>query len=331
VQITWATHVDPETGRPVEVEGMRYKEKPALVIPAPYGAHNWHPMAFSPDTGLIYIPAQDIPFVYGADDGFEFVPGLWNIGVEPLFGSFPEQTPEVQQQLLQMVRGQIIAWDPVARKEVWRVQHQLPWNGGMLATAGNLVFQGNSVGDFAAYAADTGEKLWSTGAQTGIVAAPVSWAVDGEQYITVVAGWGGAFALVGGEFAARSGVRNISRVLTYKLGGTAELPEVKPVVQIADPPPRVNDAGAIDRGKQIYADRCMMCHGDGVIGGGVVPDLRYLSTERHQAWQGIVLGGLHRDKGMASFAGALTPQDAADIQAYVIERAHQMIEAEQNQ
>ena len=103
VQITWATHVDPETGRPVEVEGARYKEGPALVIPAPYGAHNWHPMAYSPDTGLIYIPAQDVPFVYATDESFTFTPGLWNVGVNPLYASFPEQPPEVQAQLVDMV------------------------------------------------------------------------------------------------------------------------------------------------------------------------------------------------------------------------------------
>jgi PQQ-dependent dehydrogenase (methanol/ethanol family) len=328
VQVNWATHVDPETGRPVEVEGMRYQETPALVIPAPYGAHNWHPMAYSPDTGLIYIPAQDIPFVYGTDENFEFTPGLWNIGVNPLYASFPEQPPEVQAQLVQMIRGQIIAWDPVARKEVWRVQHRLPWNGGMLATAGNLVFQGNSVGEFAAYAADTGEKLWSAGAQTGIVAAPVTWSIDGEQYVTVLAGWGGSLALAGGEVAALAGVRTISRVLTYRLGGTAALPEFMPVVRVADPPPRIDDPESITRGKQLYADRCLVCHGDGVVGGGVVPDLRYISAERHQAWQGIVLGGLHRDRGMVSYARVLSPEDSASIQAYVIERAHQMLEAD---
>ena len=103
-------------------------------------------------------------------------------------------------------RFQIIAWDPVQRKEVWRVRHPLPWNGGMLATAGNLVFQGNSVGEFAAYAADSGEKLWATAAQTGIVASPVTYEVGGEQYVSVLAGWGGSLALSGGEIAAATGV-----------------------------------------------------------------------------------------------------------------------------
>jgi PQQ-dependent dehydrogenase (methanol/ethanol family) len=327
VQVTWASGVDPETGRPIEVEGMRYKEKPALVMPAPYGGHNWHPMAYSPDTGLIYIPAQDIPFAYGTDANFEYTPGLWNVGVNPLYAAFAEQPPKVQQQLVEMIRGQIIAWDPVQRKEVWRVQHALPWNGGMLATAGNLVFQGNSVGEFAAYTADTGEKLWSTGAQTGIVASPVTYEVGGEQYVSVLAGWGGSLALSGGEIAAATGVRNISRVLTYKLGATGALPPVEEEVLVADPPPRIDDPEAIARGKQRYADRCMVCHGDSAVGGGVVPDLRYMNEEKHQMWAGIVLGGLHQERGMVSFAGVLTPEDVADIQAYIIDRANDMVDA----
>ena len=327
VQTTWATHVDPETGRPVEVEGMRYKEGPALVVPAPYGAHNWHPMAFSPDTGLIYIPAQDIPFVYGTDENFEFTPGLWNVGVNPLYASFSEQPPEVQAQLMEMVKGQIIAWDPVARREVWRVQHALPGNGGMLATAGNLIFQGNATGTFAAYRADTGDQLWSMSAQTGIVASPVTYTIDGEQYVSVLTGWGGAFPLFAGDFAAAAGVRNVSRILTFKLGATGTLPSIESPKMVLDPPPRVDDADAIARGKQLFSDRCMVCHGDVAVGGGVVPDLRYLDSDKHLMWDGVVLGGLHADKGMVSFAGVLSPQDVKDIQAFVIERAHEMLEA----
>jgi PQQ-dependent dehydrogenase (methanol/ethanol family) len=329
VQITWATHVDPETGRPVEVEGARYKEGPALVIPAPYGAHNWHPMAFSPDSGLIYIPAQDIPFVYGTDESFTFTPGLWNVGVNPLYASFPEQPPEVQAQLADMVKGQIIAWDPVARREVWRVQHPLPSNGGMLATAGNLVFQGNSVGTFGAYRADTGEQLWSIYAQTGVVAAPVTYSIEGEQYVTVLAGWGGAFPLFAGDFAEKAGVRNVSRILTFRLGATGSLPALETPQLTLNPPPRIGDPEAIARGKQLYSDRCMVCHGDGVIGGGVTPDLRYMDAAKHEAWMGVVLGGMHQQRGMVSFAGVLSPQDATDIQAFVIERAHQLLESRQ--
>ena len=96
---------------------------------------------------------------------------------------------------------------------------------------------------------------------------------------------------------------------------------------VASPPPRIEDPKLIAHGKQKYADRCMVCHGDGVVGGGVIPDLRYMNAEKHQMWMGVVLGGLHRDKGMVSFAEVLTAEDATAIQAFVIERAHQMIEA----
>jgi quinohemoprotein ethanol dehydrogenase len=327
VKTTWASHIDPETGRPVEIEGARYEDGPALVLPAPYGGHNWHPMAFSPQTGLIYIPAQDIPFAYGTDENFTFTPGLWNVGINPLYASFPEQPPEVQAQLVEMISGQIIAWDPVERREVWRVQHALPWNGGMLATAGNLVFQGNSVGDFAAYRADTGEKLWSTGAQTGIVASPVTYEVDGEQYVSVLAGWGGSLALSSGEIAAATGSHGGRRLLTFKLGSTATLPEFVPVTLTPDPPPRTGDEAMIALGKQRFADRCMMCHGDGAVGGGVVPDLRYMNAEKHQLWMGIVLGGLYRDKGMVSFTDVLSAEEATAIQAYIIERANELAES----
>jgi PQQ-dependent dehydrogenase (methanol/ethanol family) len=326
VQTTWASHIDPETGRPVETESARYIDGPALVLPAPYGGHNWHPMAYSPLTGLIYIPAQDIPFAYGTDENFTYTPGLWNVGINPLYASFPEQPPEVQAQLLGMIKGQIIAWDPVERREAWRFQHALPWNGGMLATAGNLVFQGNSVGDFAAYRADTGEKQWSAGAQTGIVASPVTYEVDGEQYVSVLAGWGGSLALSGGGIAAATGQTNVSRILTYKLGASGVLPDFAPVAQALDPPPRIDDPQAIALGKQRFADRCMVCHGDGAVGGGVVPDLRYMNAEQHQMWMGIVLGGLRRDKGMVSFAGVLSGEEALAIQAYVIERANELAE-----
>jgi len=328
-QVTWATHVDPETGRPVEVEGARYREGPTMVIPAPAGAHNWHPMAFSPLTGLVYIPAQDMPFVYGTDENFTFTPGLWNVGVNPLYASFPEQPPEVQAQLADMIKGQIIAWDPVARREVWRYQHVMPNNGGMLATAGNLLFQGNATGTFVAYRADSGEPLWSAPAQTGVVAAPVTYAIDGEQYVSVLAGWGGSFPLFAGEIAAAAGVRNVSRVLTFKLGASGQLPPLQETVLELDPPPLIENPEAIARGKQLYSDRCMVCHGDGAVGGGVIPDLRYLDATKQQMWMGIVIGGMHQQRGMVSFAGVLTPQDAADIQTFVIERAHALLESQQ--
>jgi mono/diheme cytochrome c family protein len=155
----------------------------------------------------------------------------------------------------------------------------------------------------------------------------VTYTIDGEQYVTVLAGWGGGFPLFAGDFAAEAKVRNVSRVLTFKLGGSASLPALVPQELTLNPPPRVDDPDAIARGKQLYSNRCMVCHGDGAVGGGVTPDLRYLDAVKHQAWMGVVIGGMHQQRGMVSFAGVLSPQDAADIQAFVIERAHQLLES----
>ncbi|MGB0188972.1 MAG: PQQ-dependent dehydrogenase, methanol/ethanol family, partial [Aequoribacter sp.] len=183
---TWATHVDPESGRPVEAPEARYEETgvPNFQFPHPLGGHNWHPMSYSPDTGLVYIPAQEIPIVYGHDSDYEYNSKGWNVGVRFELAASPDD-PAVRAQLGAMVKGYITAWDPVTQTEKWRVQHPNMWNGGLLSTAGNLVFQGNAEGEFVAYTADSGERLWSSYAQTGVVAGPVTYTVDGEQYVAV--------------------------------------------------------------------------------------------------------------------------------------------------
>ncbi len=138
---TWASHIDPKTGRPIEADGVRYEDKPAPIFPAHYGAHNWHPMSYNPDTGLVYIPAQDIPHVYAQDESFVHNPGFWNTGTDARAALLPSD-PVERQAVVDMVKGHITAWDPVAQKERWRVTHEGPWNGGMLSTAGNLLFSG---------------------------------------------------------------------------------------------------------------------------------------------------------------------------------------------
>ena len=137
--------------------------------------------------------------------------------------------PEVREAALMGTTGSLVAWDPVAKKEAWRIDFDGPWNGGTLATAGNLVFQGNARENFVAYAADTGRELWSFPAQTGIIAAPMTYAIDGEQYVAILAGWGGVWDIAPGIMASKSGrPRNISRLLVFKLGGTATLPPAPP-------------------------------------------------------------------------------------------------------
>ena len=317
---TWAKGIDA-TGRPIPNEEARYVGKEALVFPSPHGAHNWQPMSFSPRTGLVYIPVQEIPFVYRHDDAFAFAPGLWNTGVDVEAAGLPED-PAAAAEVLKLVQGRLIAWDPVACKEVWRVEQGAPFNGGVLSTAGGLVFQGSARGEFAAYRADTGERLWAAPVQTGVVAAPMTYGVDGEQYVAVVVGWGGGLPLAGGRVAQMAGSVNRSRLLVYALGGRQRLPEPAAVARELAPPPLEATPEQVARGKSLFAARCMPCHGDGAVGGGVVPDLRYASAATHAGFDAIVRGGVRHQKGMAGFAQVLDADDVAAIHAYVIKRAH---------
>ncbi len=347
VPVTWATHIDPETGRPVETENARYQaDNPLAALtpeqqvaalksltpeqlegafhkPSPYGGHNWHPMSYSHQTGLVYIPALDIPYAYGNEPAFEYTDGRWNLGIDWQLNAVTGDKV-LDDRIAGTVRGHISAWDPVEQKEVWRVQHAGSWNGGLLSTAGNLVFQGTSHGQFAAYNAQSGEQLWSTGAQTGVVAPPVTYTVDGEQYITVVAGWGGAFALAAGPSAEQIGQKHRGRILTYKLGATQQLPPIAEETTLAAIPESDATAEQIAHGKAVYHQYCGVCHGPGVRGGGVISDLRHMGVEKHAIFKDIVLEGVFKDLGMVSFADVIDEEDANAVQAYVIFEGQQL-------
>tara|TARA_R110001592_G_scaffold337300_1_gene623686 strand:+ start:299955 stop:302114 length:2160 start_codon:yes stop_codon:yes gene_type:complete len=320
--VTWASHVDMATGRPVETEGARYlEESTGLHLPGPIGGHNWHPMSYSRDTGLVYIPAMDVPFVYQTDEEFLYREGFWNTGTDNRAAALPDD-PAIKEAVLDAVRGAIIAWDPVAAEPRWRVDHEGPWNGGLLSTAGNLVFQGNGSGQFVAYRADTGTKLWSFDAQTGVVAPPVSFRLNGVQYIAVVAGWGGTLALNGGEALKAGAIPNRSRLLVFKLGGEAALPTVVEEPLLIDPPELTATPEQVAAGFKSYVTYCTFCHGDGAVGGGVTPDLRALTPEKHAMWDAIVLGGMHWQSGMVGFGDELSKEESDNIHQFVIERAH---------
>jgi quinohemoprotein ethanol dehydrogenase len=230
--------------------------------------------------------------------------------------------PNTQKAVLDTVRGTIVAWDPVAGKTRWEVEHTGPWNGGMLSTGGNLLFQGNADGELVAYRADNGEELWSFDAQTGIVAPPITYRIDGEQYVAIVAGWGGSLALVGGGALKAGAIANRSRLLVFKLDGEEELPPAIDEPLVIDPPPMTASAEAVYEGQRLYRNYCQFCHGDNVIGGGAIPDLRALTEEKHDMFQAIVRSGLHWEKGMAGFGDELSEEDAENIRAFIIERAH---------
>jgi len=327
VAVNWATGVDLKTGRPVEVAEARYGEtgKPWLSIPGPGGAHNWQPMSFSPLTGLVYVPVTEMAFPYIADAKFERKNLAWNVGIDLDASSLP-QDEAVKKALKEALKGHLAAWDPVAQREIWRAQYDGPWNGALLSTAGNLVFQGTAMGEFVAYQADNGARLWSAPTQAGVVAAPISYEIDGAQYLAVEVGWGGVFGLAPGELTRDKHLKdNLPRVLAFKLNGTDALPEIAPtpVLALQLPPDTATDA-VVTTGKQRFHVYCGPCHGDAGVSAGILTDLRYsASVNDPKLWQSIVHDGALKARGMIGFAAELSADHVDAIRAYVIRRAHE--------
>ncbi len=324
VPVNWATHIDSETGRPAVNPDAYYGDRVFEGRPGPFGAHTWQPMSYNPKTGLVYIPALDSGFPYKIDETFEFQKLGVNVGVDGVAAAWPVD-PAIRKVIRESMKGLLIAWDPLRQEPAWTVEHSTPWNGGVLSTAANLLFQGNGKGNLVAYRADNGKALWSFGAQTGIVAAPMTYKVDGEQYLAVLAGWGGTVALVQGGAVTTSANRNKSRILVFKLGGKETLPEMSVAAPTLDPPPNIASREEIERGMALYHRTCFACHGDTAVSGGVIPDLRYSSQATHKLWNEIVLEGLFKSAGMVSFAEVLSEEDSRAVQAYIIKRAHDAV------
>lgn len=324
VPVTWASHIDPETGRPVENEEARFKGAPAVVSPGPYGGHNWQAMAFSPKTGLAYIPAMEMSSLFVADDPYVVYEGRYNTGSNLTLASLPDDEA-LRKAAKPLLKGHLSAWDPVAQKEAWRVQYDIPWNSGLLTTAGNLVFQGTARAQVKAYNAGTGEELWSHPAQTGVIAAPMTYEIDGEQYVSVMAGWGGAFGLTAAYFAPDETKHHVSRVLTFKLGGKAELPpHERPEAQPPTPPDQVASLETTQRGRVVYLRFCQFCHGDAAVSTGVVRDIRYSGMLGDASlWNEVVREGALAENGMANFSAQVSLEDSEAIRHYIIRRAHE--------
>jgi quinohemoprotein ethanol dehydrogenase len=331
--VNWATGIDLKSGRPIENPAARYVSAAKLmpVVPGPVGAHSWQPMSFSPLTGLVYIPIQDAGFFYKSESQHSQKQLASNLGLDMVAAGMP-QDPKVKSAILASIGGRLVAWDPLQQKEAWSIKRAEPWNGGVLSTAGNLVFEGTAKGNFEAYRASTGEKLWSVAAQTGVMAGPVAYEVNGEEYVAVLAGWGGVLPLATGEVALKAGpIRNVSRMLAFKLNGQASLPPLPEIEkQILHPPEATATAAEDSRGAALYQRYCSMCHGDVAVSGGVLPDLRYSSALANAQWFEIVLGGLLKSNGMVSFEKELSRHDADAIRAYVIARANQAVAAEKS-
>ena len=331
-RVTWALGIDPETGRPVENPAARYRGGTALVFPSALGGHNWHPMAFSPDEGLVYIPAQNAPQPYSSPAEWTPQPLGWNNAVSrtnvtgsanPDARTYRRAESQAEEageppagmqpvKPRQLGPGALIAWDPAAQEERWRVDYRGLWNGGLLSTGGGLVFQGIATGEFRAYDAADGSQLWSYPVQTGAIAAPVTYSVDGEQYVALMAGWGGVYGLLAGT------VENRSRLLVFKLDGTDELPPEEDFARVLDPPALDIDTAAAARGGELYGRYCTTCHG----GGTVLPDLKYSAAlDRESAWLAVMKDGVLEPNGMVSFAPVLSEEEMLAIRQFIVARA----------
>jgi quinohemoprotein ethanol dehydrogenase len=323
----WTTGIDPGTGRPAINPEARYEKtgKPFVSVPGAAGAHSWQPMSYSPATRLVYIPANQAGFPYAAAKDWKANDIGFQTAQDGALVAMPADKA-ARDGALAATTGSLIAWDPVKQKAAWTVLQKGPWNGGTLATAGNLVFQGDADGNFNAYSADKGKKLWSFAGQSGIIAAPMSYSVDGQQYVAIMVGWGGVWDVATGILAKKSGAsHNISRLLVFKLGAEGKLPPVPPMAErVLDPPPFLGKPAQVAAGASLYARYCSVCHGDAAVAGGLVPDLRHSGViAQAEALNLIVLEGALKHNGMVAFKSALKAEDSEAIRQYLIKRANE--------
>jgi quinohemoprotein ethanol dehydrogenase len=314
----WNIGFEPKTWRPIINPAVDYKtDKPILVMPN--SSHNWQPMAYSPRTGLVYFPVNEGGRIIAKDPDFKVTPGsMSQLGILD-YGDSPERKA-LQEEQRRISKSYLIAYDPVKQQAVWKAPYKRGGNGGVLATAGDLVFEGTAGATFAAYNARTGEKVWEMPVQQSPISGPISYEIDGEQYVAVNAGFGGGLAH-DGQMAADPSLQlyDYGRLLVFKLNGKAALPPFKRVVATLDPPPQVQKTnGQVIEGMKLYAKNCQGCHGENLRGG--IKDLRRMSKETHAEFFDIVLGGKRQAKGMANFSNVLSRNDAELIRKYIIAR-----------
>jgi len=313
VTVTWASHIDMVSGRPVETGQGDYSEQRQLVFPSTLGGHNWHPMAYSPETGLVYIPARE------ASGYFHPTKLNWfELGSEEAARQTGQPTPKIA--------GQLLAWDPVTQQAAWRVHQPGLYNGGVLATAGNLVLHGDGDGFLYAHAADTGEERLKLELGTGVIAPPITYSLDGVQYVALLAGYNG----IEDDSTPVHRYRNDGRLLVFKLDGRpVPLPKQRPPPQPFPPPADLAAIpGEISHGEGLYLRWCVGCHGiEGTTRG---PDLRRMTLGTRGVFHEIVMDGLYAPKGMAGFDDVLSQDDSLAILAFLNEQTRQAHLAQQD-
>jgi PQQ-dependent dehydrogenase (methanol/ethanol family) len=321
VPVNWASHIDLETGRPVTIPDARYwerKDQVTVASPGPMGAHSWQANSYNPESGLVYMPVMSIPT--------RMTPDPTALAGGMLFDMYYGDRGDPNWQS----GGELIAWDPISQSARWRVDRGLPIGGGVLSTAGNLVFQGSPEGTFDAFSAETGDALWSFNAHGVIQSAPTSVLVYGEQFILVASGNAGAAGASTylARYATTSTTRSPSRLLAFKLGGK-EVLSASEVPTVPKPPLPRASSELVEQGNLLYqTNACVACHGIDVENvRSSIPDLRYASAETHRDVAAIVLGGVRVSKGMPAYPH-VTQEELSAIQAYILDEAWNAYEKE---
>jgi quinohemoprotein ethanol dehydrogenase len=337
----WASYVDMKSGRPVvSAANTDWYSSPKTVYPSWFGAHTWNPDAYSPQTKLDYIPVVDVPAIWvdleHNGGPLKYLEGFFTVqGIVPddtydasdatrIYGPVPDLAAVKSLRHVKAVREIIRAWDPVAKKAVW--EHETSsgirgYDGGVLSTAGNLVLQGRGSGELFVYAADSGKVLKVLKTGTHMMAAPMTYAVKGEQYVAVQAGYGGTGITVGPipPSSAALKYQNINRIIAFKLGGGAvPLPPARTEPPMDKPPEQKASKAQIDAGELVFVAQCTRCH---QLGPSITPDLRKLNDGLHLAFKDILLRGALAPAGMEKFSDILSEQDADNVHAYLIDQA----------
>lgn len=338
--VNWASEVDLKTGRPVLTAQADWYPGPKNIYPSWAGGHTWNPMSYNPETHLVYIPVLDVPSVWVdlAHNGgaVTFLDGYFTVnGIIPddtydaadlkrLYGPLPDLKAMQKTRPVKLVRELLRAWDPVAQRTVW--EHETSsglreYDGGVMSTAGNLVFQGRGDGKLWIYAADSGKVLKVVPTGNHLMAAPMTYAVGGEQFVAIQAGYGGAAVTVGsippGSAAAK--YQNINRLIAFKLHGPeVPTPPALVVPPVPKPPAQTGTPEQIRIGEVKFIQECSRCH---VLGPSVTPDLRRLDPGIQAIFKDIVLKGAVAPTGMERFDDILSEAEVDAIHDYLIDES----------
>lgn len=327
--VTWATHVDLKTGRPVLDESLSYQKSPKIIWPSVSGGHNWQPMAFNPGTGLVYIPALEAPMKYVGYDSVTYQPGSLNEGKGPPLMPPFEAADDALLKGQPQVRDYSVlkAWDPVAQQVVWE-SAPLPWWSGGVLSSGGLIYQGATDGTFNVFDASSGKVLKSISAGLAILAPPISYEIDGEQFIAVLGGLGGSEGAYYPRQAAAQAYENNESLFVFKLdGGPVPLPPVRQH-RVKQPLPKlvVADAKTLKHGAELFYHNCARCHSYRGSPGSY-PNLWNMTPAAHEAFKAIVLEGAFAFQGMAAFKDILSEADADAIHAFLVKDVLEMAKA----